>query len=206
MSNDAFTAGIEPGGLRSKDEIRILLCYLLSSVGAPLTRDAILQSVQENGLANYFEVTDALEELTANGNLLLEESGYRASRQAQQIARQLDTALPYSVRTKALQAALRLLAQARRERENAVEIDSTGAGVRVTCHISGGPARDDLMTLALMVPDMQQAALVKRAFQQAPDRIYQVLLALLTGEPEVAAGFLQAEQTHRSKKQTEQQR
>lgn len=206
MPNDAFTAGIEPGGLRSKDEIRILLCYLLTSVGAPLPREAILQSVQENGLANYFEVTDALKELTANGNLLLGESGYRASRQAQQIARQLDTALPYSVRTKALQAALRLLAQARRERENAVEIDPTAEGVRVTCHISGGPARGDLMTLALMVPDMQQAALVKQAFQKAPDHIYQVLLALLTGEPEVAAEFLQAEQAHRSKKQTEQQR
>ena len=36
MQNDAFTAGVEPGGLQSKDEIRILLCYLLTSVGVPL--------------------------------------------------------------------------------------------------------------------------------------------------------------------------
>ena len=69
MQNDAFTAGVEPGGLQSKDEIRILLCYLLTSVGVPLHKEAILQSVQANGLANYFEVTDALEALCENGNL-----------------------------------------------------------------------------------------------------------------------------------------
>ena len=38
MEFDAFTGGIEPGGLRSKDEIRILICYLLTSVSAPLSR------------------------------------------------------------------------------------------------------------------------------------------------------------------------
>lgn len=54
MAYDAFTAGVEPGGLRTRDEIRILLCYLLTSVNAPLSREDILQSVQGLGLANYF--------------------------------------------------------------------------------------------------------------------------------------------------------
>ena len=57
---DVFTGGIEPGGLRSKDEIRILICYLLSSVSVPLSREDILSIMQENGFANYFEVTDSL--------------------------------------------------------------------------------------------------------------------------------------------------
>ena len=70
MAYDAFTGGVEPGGLRSKDEIRILLCYLLASVPAPLSRDDILTIMQENGFANYFEVTDSLSELEENGNVL----------------------------------------------------------------------------------------------------------------------------------------
>lgn len=191
MSNDAFTAGVEPGGLRSKDEIRILLCYLLTSVDAPLSRETILQSLEGSGLANYFEITDALKELVSNGNLLLEGDLYRASGQAKRIARQLDTALPYSARTKAVRTALGLLAQARRERENTVEMERTGAGCRVSCHITGGKDGEDLMTLVLTVPDMYQAELVKHNFQQAPDRVYQMMLALLTGERAVAADFLQ---------------
>ena len=85
MQNDAFTAGVEPGGLQSKDEIRILLCYLLTSVGVPLHKEAILQSVQANGLANYFEVTDALEALCENGNLTRGKDGaYCATEQARE--------------------------------------------------------------------------------------------------------------------------
>ena len=60
MEYDAFIGGIEPGGLRNKNEIRILLCYLVNSIGAPLSREDVLSIMQENGFANYFEVTDAL--------------------------------------------------------------------------------------------------------------------------------------------------
>lgn len=55
MKFDAFTGGVEPGGLRSKDEIRILICYLLTSVGAPLAKNDLIQIITENGLANYLK-------------------------------------------------------------------------------------------------------------------------------------------------------
>ena len=44
MEYDAFIGGIEPGGLRNKNEIRILLCYLVNSIGAPLSRESRSQS------------------------------------------------------------------------------------------------------------------------------------------------------------------
>ena len=92
MAYDAFTGGVEPGGLRSKDEIRILLCYLLASVPAPLSRDDILTIMQENGFANYFEVTDSLSELEENGNVLRTPGQpplYTVAEQGRMIARQL---------------------------------------------------------------------------------------------------------------------
>ena len=36
---EAFTAGVKMGGLTNDTEIRILLCYLIKSVG-PVTREA----------------------------------------------------------------------------------------------------------------------------------------------------------------------
>ena len=191
MEFDALTAGIEPGGLRSKNEIRILICYLLSSVNAPLSKDAILTIVQDNGLANYFEVTNALAELVENGNLIASgerQDIYTASDTAKMIANQLDTALPVTVRDRAVNAAINLLAQAKRERENKVEITKIDLGYQVTCHVSGGDM--DLMNFSIYVPDSKQAKMVKHFFQKQPQQIYQMLLALVTGNHEIATDLL----------------
>lgn len=76
MEFDAFNGGVEPGGLRSKDEIRILICYLLASVGDPLSREDIISIVRDNGLANYFETVDAISEMAKKG-LIRKPTGRR---------------------------------------------------------------------------------------------------------------------------------
>lgn len=186
MEYDAFIGGIEPGGLRNKNEIRILLCYLVNSIGAPLSREDVLSIMQEHGFANYFEVTNALAELTANGSLAADGDPpvYHAVSQTKLIAGQLDKVLPLSVREKAIAAAVNLLAKARREQENKVTIQQTSKGYNVHCHISGGDL--ELMNISLYVPDEHQAKLVRKAFHKSPETVYQVLLALLTENPDLA--------------------
>lgn len=191
MNFDAFTAGIEPGGLRTKNDIRILICYLLTSVKAPLSKEDLVEILIEDGLANYFEVTDAIAEMAEKGIIVLSGQNPQfctAGESAEMISRQLDSELPSSVRRKALCAAINLLAKAKREKENKVEIAQTERGYRVTCHISGGKA--DLMDFALYVPDLQQANLVKENFHRSPETVYRMLLALVTGNQDVAADIL----------------
>lgn len=191
MKFDAFSAGVEPGGLRTKNEIRILICYLLASVDGPLSKNDILSIVQDNGFANYFEVTNALSELAEHGNVIFTGAGNElcaASDTARMIAKQLDTALPPSVRDKAVAAAIHLLAKAKRERENKVEISKTERGFDVSCHISGGNM--DLMSFTLHVPDMYQAQMVKAQFHKSPETVYRMLLALMTGDNDMAAEIL----------------
>ena len=191
MDFDAFTGGIEPGGLRNKNEIRILICYLLASVDAPLSKSDIVSIIQDNALANYFEVTDSLAEMTENGNVIV--SGVnnefcQASDTARMIAKQLDKALPPVVRDKAVAAAINLLAKAKRESENKVEIIETERGYNVICHISGGDM--DLMNFTLYVPDLYQARMVKNQFHSSPETVYRMLLALVTGNNDMASGLL----------------
>ena len=38
MEFDALTAGVKPGGLRSKQDIKLLICYLLSSIPQGLSK------------------------------------------------------------------------------------------------------------------------------------------------------------------------
>lgn len=191
MAFDAFTAGIDPGGLRTKNEIRILICYLLDSVGAPLAKEDIIAIMQDNGLANYFEVADAVAEMFDKG-ILCRNGGnpdaFTLSDNGKMIAKQLDTALPPSVRDKAVGAAIRLLAEAKRERENHVEFVKMDQGYHVICHISGGDM--DLMSITLYVPDLYQANMVKENFHRSPETVYRMLLALVTGRNDMAAGLI----------------
>ena len=63
---EAFTAGVKMGGLTNDTEIRILLCYLIKSVG-PVTREAMEAALLQEELVNYFEFVGALNDLVAQG-------------------------------------------------------------------------------------------------------------------------------------------
>ena len=62
-ANDAFTAGVRPGGLTSSTEIRLLLCYLVKNAG-PITRQEIENALMEEALVNYFEIGSCLDDIT----------------------------------------------------------------------------------------------------------------------------------------------
>lgn len=191
MNFDAFTGGIEPGGLRTKNEIRILICYLLTSIETPLAKEDLIGIISENGLANYFEITDAIAEMAEKGIIVISGKNSElcsATDTARMISKQLDSELPSTVRRKALCAAINLLAKAKRERENRVDIAAAEKGYRVTCHISGGST--DLMDFSLYVPDLAQANIVKENFHRSPESVYQMLLALVTGNQDIAAEIL----------------
>ena len=189
MEFDAFTGGVAPGGLRSKSDIRILICYLLKSVDAPLSGEDIIRVMQEKALANYFEVNDALSALVSLGNIRREEDGtYVLEPQGKSVADNLDVLLPLSVRDKAIAAAMSMLASAKIERENAVTTTRTDNGYNVSCHISGGDM--ELMNLTVYVPDLYQARVVKKNFHRDPQRIYSLLLVALTGDDELTKNIL----------------
>lgn len=188
MERDAFTGGVEPGGLWNKNDIRILLCYVLASVGAPLSRESIGEIIQGKALANYFEVGDALDSLVKQGNAAVDEAGlFSVTDSGREIAANLDATLPLSVRDKALEAALRLTAEQKARRENQVELLKAENGYQVCCHVSGGET--ELMTISLYVPDKAQAELVERNFYRDPEGVYRLLLAALTGDKAYAEGF-----------------
>ena len=191
MDFDAFNAGIEPGGLRSKNDIRILICYMLCGAGAPLSKNDIITVMVENGFANYFEVMDAISGLASMGSIdSVPENPdlFSGNDRTREISQQLNTTLPSAVRNRAVACAVNLLAAAERERENKVEIEHSKNGYKVTCHVSGGEM--DLMSFSLYVPDFAQAKLVRKQFLNDPELVYRALLALVTGEQELVADIL----------------
>ena len=185
MEFDAFSAGVEPGGLRNTKDIGILICYMLEHVGEPFEREDLIGIIQENGIANYFEAVSALEELIKCGNVNSDDNSMLSvTRDGKMISNQLSGELSLFIKQKAVSSMLRLVKGKKLASENPVTITQAGdGGYNVNMRITNGNV--DLMSLTVFVPDRSDAKKVKALFEQDPDRLYTVLLASATGENEI---------------------
>lgn len=194
MAFDTFDEGILPGGLRSKNEIKILICYLFNSVKENMDKEIVINSILNESLANYFELSSAFDELVSNGNLeeLTNSSGealFALTDKGKMIANQLESGLAFTVKEKAYRCATRLLSQKKTERENNVEITKTDNGYNVIFTISGG--NTNLLTFTLYAPDYEQAQMMKKNFYDYPSTVYSVMLALVTKDKDSVGAALE---------------
>lgn len=191
--SDIFSEGVAPGGLKDADEIKILICYLLKSVNRPLSFNNLNEILQHDGLCNYFGFASALHELLVSGHVDLKkqdnEDLYKTTSLGVETAKLFERRLPASVREKAVNAAVRLLARIKRESENRVEIEkNASSGFYVTCNVLD--MGDTLMSVKLLVADQAQAQAVKSRFQASPETVYKGMLALMTGDAAAAAELI----------------
>ncbi len=181
MAFDTFDEGISLGGMRSRTEIRTLICYLFKSVGVPMAKDAVVNALMEKGLANYFETSSCFDDLVRNGNVEMTDESkklYYITDNGNMIATQLEDTLATTVKERAVECALSLLKQEQVENDNKVTITKTDNGYTVTCSISGGDM--ELLSFSLYVPDKQQARIIRKNFYKNPDIFYSVMIAMLT--------------------------
>lgn len=182
---NAFDAGVELGGLKNSADIKVLICYLLKSIGKPLTRKNMIDAITGNGIANYFEVNQGLSDLVKTECLAsqgtLENQTFTLTQKGVDVAETLESNLSINVRKRAVRETLSLLTRLRRENENKIEIHRLeDGGYSVSFTIMDGA--DKLMQLQLYVADMFQAEQLKNNFLEDPAGLYATILSRLAGE------------------------
>ena len=176
MISDAMNAGVNPGGLQSRTEIRVLICYILHNLKEPIELERLKERLHFEGIANYFEIAFAISDLEENGNIVVdsEENGakfYVASGDCDNIVSALGNSVPFSIRERSLDIADQIVSRRRNERSNKVDIEKTKNGVYVTCSVMEKDA--ELVAVKLLVPDDESALIIKENFLNNP------MLALL---------------------------
>lgn len=187
MAFDTFDAGVAPGGLRSKNEIKILICYLFASVNDKMSQSLVVEAIRSHELANFFEIVVAFEELIHDGNLresdmVDNEQTYELTANGKVIASQLETTLAHTVKQKSYDCALRLLSERKTARENFVDIQKTDNGFLVNCRVSGGEVT--LLDFTLYAPSFEQAEVLKKNFLSYPQTVYKTMIGLMTKDIE----------------------
>ncbi len=175
LTFDAYTYGIEPGGLRSKGDINTVICYAVAKSKVKLTQKIISDAMAEGGIANYFEVADAFSRLFRDKIITEDENGcLSASLQCEKLIEMVEKDLPLSIREKSIKIAMRLAEKEMYSKENKVDIEECDYGFNVTMHITDKDI--DFMVLRLNVPTMEQAVLIKEKFIENPVKIYNNLI------------------------------
>ena len=182
---DAFDGGVAFGGLRNRNEIRLLVCYLLKAVDKPVAPLTIQDALLEEGLANYFEVGEAIAELLKSGSIekrfdkTTEEEVLVVTAEGKNSAELLETTLPKTVREKAVNSAIKLMTLARNKRENKILSEPLeSGGYNVTFIL--GDEKNELMRLTVFVADSMQLEAVKNNFLKDPVKLYSSIITALT--------------------------
>lgn len=181
MAFDTFDEGISLGGIRSKTEVRILICYLFSSIKQPMSKETVVEALLEKGLTNYFEASSCFDDLVNSGNLSSSEENsslFIVTANGKLISEQLEDTLALTVKEKALECAMVLLEKEKKEKENKVTIEKLENGYNVKCTISGGDI--ELLSVSLFLADADQARIVKKNFYKNPQLLYKIMLASMT--------------------------
>lgn len=188
LPREAFTAGVKPGGLTTTTQIRILLCYVIRTVAQPLSREEVEQALLEKELVNYFELASGLADLEQQQLVTVADGRYHITEKGRSVADLLITDLPRSVREQAVQAAVYAQQWARKKAENQAVVRCENGSYVVDCRIE--ELGQEVFRLALAMPDRATAEAARDAFIEQGGEYYKVMLAALSGNPELGAGWL----------------
>ena len=182
MEKDAVSAGVNnAGGLFSTAEVRILICYILSSLGEAVPGKLLADTLHYEGIANCFEVNDSIARLVENGQLRVvdeAEDTYIITESGKYVANTLKTTLSLTVKQRAYDAALKMLIRFKHAKETDIKISREGNRTFITCTAIDGI--DPFMSVKLMVTDEDQALYIKERFIDNPSYIYSEIIDLLT--------------------------
>lgn len=185
MSYSSFNEGVRPGGLTTGTQVRILLCYILDNVKAPLTRSLLETVLLEGALANYFVLADSLAQLVEQGLATLDDGGaYILTSAGRTVAQSLEEDLPRSVKEAAINGVIAAQQHATNAAANKSEVVTTSTGRAVRCTIADETG--ELFSMQLYMPDQLTAESARRLFAQNGSHVYRLVLAALTQNKQLA--------------------
>lgn len=189
---DAFPVDDTVGGIRSTEKIKIIICYILTNANVRLTRSSVQSAMYDNSIANYFEISQAIDDLIKVGAVELsgndKEPVLSVTEKGRQISKDLEDELSVYIKNKAVRAASLTAVYERRQRENDItitKISDKRYRLDITLHsgLDTDGREDELMQLSVFVTDQIQAQSMKQSFINNPVKLYEKVIEGLTDDP-----------------------
>ncbi|WP_308618857.1 DUF4364 family protein [uncultured Eubacterium sp.] len=175
MRFDAFMANVKDGGLRSVSSIYMLVCYIVANMNKRVSAATIIEAVNDAMIANYFEISDAVNKLIKAGTINEGDDKmlYMDEQDVKEIAL-IEKDLPLTIRQRSIKACQKVIARESYKRENKVICEQVDGGYKV--HLKVSDNTTDFMNLELFAVTDTQAELIKDKFISDPATVYETLI------------------------------
>lgn len=175
MRFDAFMANVKDGGLRSVSSIYMLVCYIVANMNKRVSAATIIEAVNDAMIANYFEISDAVNKLIKAGTINEGDDKmlYMDEQDVKEIAL-IEKDLPLTIRQRSIKACQKVIARESYKRENKVICEQVDGGYKV--HLKVSDNKTDFMNLELFAVTDTQAELIKDKFISDPATVYETLI------------------------------
>lgn len=172
---DAFMANVKDGGLRSVSSIYMLVCYIVANMNKRVSAATIIEAVNDAMIANYFEISDAVNKLIKAGTINEDENKmlYMDEQDVNEIAL-IEKDLPLTIRQRSIKACQKVIARESYKRENKVICEKVDSGYKL--HLKVSDNTTDFMNLELFAVTDTQAELIKDKFISDPAAVYETLI------------------------------
>ena len=164
-----------PGGLSDLNDVKVLICHILSEVRKPLNLEVLADGMTRDGFVNYFDYAVAVADLLETGHIERIGDTLVLTKVGAQTDELLKTTLPLSVREHVYEG---VLAANVSSFFPSCTTDKTESGYKVgmrLCREKG----IELFSVSLTVGDEATARRLRENFLRRPGDIYLSLISLI---------------------------
>ena len=166
-----------PGSVPTLTELKILICYIINSLGGKIPETHLTQTLHYENIANFFDSEGALSELIKNGCIVEKDGLLSVSQKGEQVAVELKSSVRSGVRERALSTVTKMLADIKKQRLADVKIVPQQKGCKVVCRVADGD--NELMNFDITVPNTECAEFIKERMLEDPSYLYSGMVDLL---------------------------
>ncbi len=183
MDFDSQIGGVEPGGISDIYEAKILICFVLDSLGEKVEQKVLDQIMFADSFINYFTYSDALRSLISTGHVYEQEDGFVLGELGKETSHRLSFSLPKSLREKVVRASVSVMSKIKKASAITALCETSENGYLVRCGLHD--AFGDIFDLSLFAPNSLQAGFLCDNYKENPELLYKGIIALLLKDEKV---------------------
>ena len=166
------------GFIHEKLDIKILILYILRRLPGTVDAETLRSLVMCDDGIGYFDYTECLYELVSGGNVEEKDGGYAITEKGDRNAQEVESSIPYSVRTKSARMLAPIQQKMRRDASIQASHELSEDGCTVT--LSMGDGKGELIRLSFVCAGEEQARKIEANFRRDAETFYQKIAALLS--------------------------
>ena len=180
MANDSKFDRIVPENIFDSGDLKVLICYMLTSLNEAVPATEMAQLFHYEGIANYFDTQTAIFELEQDGYIqsVSGKDMYQTTAKGKNLSDTLKESISSSLRTKVYNAVVKMLTRYKAERDTDIVIEQKQSGYLLTYRVTGG--EETILSFSLMLPNMSQATALKEQILKDPKYYCDAFIELLT--------------------------